>query len=251
MTTVAAPPTAAPQVLASRPARQKMGAQARREAIIFYVCVAPWIIGFILFTLGPMAVSLVISLTKWNFIQSPTWVGLGNYLTILTDDPDFRQALQVTSFYAVFSIPIRLGAALGLAILLNEATKGVSFFRTAFYLPTIVASVAAAVLWQFILNPVYGPVNGFLRVFGIEGPHWFTDPSWVPWGLIMMSAWGVGSSKSTTQSTAASPATTRARAVSAATGRPGPLASPRAERSVLTATRSASPSARAASRYST
>jgi multiple sugar transport system permease protein len=192
MTSVAMPPSAAPQVLASRPARQKMGAQARREAIIFYVCVAPWIIGFILFTLGPMAVSLVISLTKWNFIQPPTWVGLGNYLTILTDDPDFRQALQVTSFYAVFSIPIRLGAALGLAVLLNETTKGVSFFRTAFYLPTIVASVAAAVLWQFILNPVYGPVNGFLRVFGIEGPHWFTDPSWVPWGLIMMSAWGVG-----------------------------------------------------------
>ena len=192
MTTVAVPPTTAPPVLASRPARQKMGAQARRDAIIFYVCVAPWIIGFIVFTLGPMAVSLVISFTQWNFIQAPVWVGLGNYLTILADDLDFRQALQVTAFYAVFSIPIRLGAALGLAILLNEATKGVSFFRTAFYLPTIVASVAAAVLWQWILNPVYGPVNGFLRVFGIEGPHWFTDPSWVPWGLIIMSAWSVG-----------------------------------------------------------
>jgi multiple sugar transport system permease protein len=192
MTTVAAPPSSAPPALATRPARQKMGTQARREAIIFYVCVAPWIIGFILFTLGPMVVSFAVSFTQWNLIQAPIWVGLRNYITIFTNDPDFRQALQVTSFYAFFSIPIRLGAALGLAVLLNEATKGVSFFRTAFYLPTIVASVSAAVLWQWILNPVYGPVNGLLRVFGIQGPHWFTDPSWVPWGLIIMSAWGVG-----------------------------------------------------------
>ena len=85
-----------------------------------------------------------------------------------------------------------MASALFLAVLLNEATRGVSFFRTAFYLPAIVASVAAAVLWQFILNPRFGPVNGFLRLFGIDGPNWLSDPSFVPWAFVMMSVWGVG-----------------------------------------------------------
>jgi multiple sugar transport system permease protein len=170
----------------------KLTRQARREAMLFYLCISPWIIGFFLFTFIPMAASLVVSFTKWNIIQPPVFVGIDNYINILTKDTDFIQALKVTSFYALFSIPIRLAVALGLAVLLNEATHGVSFFRTAFYIPTIVASVAAAVLWQWILNPVYGPVNGFLGLFGIEGPRWFTDPTWVPWGLIIMSTWGVG-----------------------------------------------------------
>lgn len=189
MAVVTAPPTATAQ---RRPARPRLTAQSRREAILFYLCISPWIIGFLLFTLVPMVASFVVSFTQWNIIQPPVWVGLQNYIKIFTDDPDFIQALKVTAFYAVFSIPIRLATALFLAVLLNEATRGVSFFRTAFYMPTIVASVAAAVLWQWILNPVYGPVNGFLSLFGIQGPRWFSDPTWVPWGLIIMSTWGVG-----------------------------------------------------------
>ncbi len=175
------------------PARWR--SRAWREALTFYVCVAPWVIGFLLFTLGPMVASLGISFTNWDLltpIDQATFRGLQNYIRILTVDEDFRQALKVTTTYAVFSIPLRLTVALFLAILLNEATRSVSLFRTVFYLPTIVASVAAAVLWQWILNPVYGPVNGLLRLFGIEGPRWFSDPKYALWGLIIMSTWGVG-----------------------------------------------------------
>jgi multiple sugar transport system permease protein len=164
---------------------------AQREAILFWVCVAPWVIGFILFTLGPMLYSLYISFTRWNVLTPPVWVGLENYTRIL-QDPDFVQSLKVTLMYAIFSIPLSLITALFLAILLNEATKGVSIFRTTFYIPTIVSAVAAAVLWQWIFNPRFGPINGFLRLFGIEGPGWFSDPDFALWGLIIMSSWSVG-----------------------------------------------------------
>jgi multiple sugar transport system permease protein len=139
-----------------------------------------------------MLYSLYLSFTDWNILTPPNWVGLQNYIRIFTKDPDFIQSLKVTIPYAVFSIPISLGAALFLAILLNEATYAIGFFRTAFYIPTIVSSVAAAILWQWILNPRFGPINGALSVFGIKGPGWFSDPKYALWGLIIMSSWAVG-----------------------------------------------------------
>jgi multiple sugar transport system permease protein len=177
--------------MASVPPRRK-ATLARREAILFWICVAPWVIGFILFTLGPMLYSLYISFTDWNVLTPPHWVGLQNYIKIFTSDPDFIQSLKVTIPYAAFSIPISMITALFLAILLNEATYGIGFFRTSFYIPTIVSSVAAAVLWTWILNPRFGPINGALSVFGIKGPGWFSDPKYVLWGLIIMSSWSVG-----------------------------------------------------------
>ncbi|MFN8489111.1 MAG: sugar ABC transporter permease [Caldilineaceae bacterium] len=165
--------------------------KARHDTMVFYLCVAPWVIGFIAFTLGPMLYSLYISFTEWGMLKPPVWVGAANYRQAFAD-PDFYTALRVTSFFSVFSIPIVLLTALFLAILLNEATRGVGFFRTAFYMPAIVASVAAAVLWTWILNPKFGPVNGLLRLFGIPGPNWFSDPKYVLWGFVMMSAWNVG-----------------------------------------------------------
>jgi multiple sugar transport system permease protein len=183
--------TTAAQTVSGAPPR-KVSTLARREAMIFYICVAPWIIGFLLFEVGPMLYSAYLSFTSWNVFTPPQWVGLKNYINIFTDDPDFVQSLKVTFIFVVFSIPLRMAIALFLAILLNEATKAVSFFRTAFYLPAIVSSVAAAVLWTFILNPKYGPINGLLGLFGITGPNWFSDPKFAEWGLIIMSGWGVG-----------------------------------------------------------
>ncbi len=166
--------------------------KASHEARVFWLCVAPWVIGFILFTLGPMLYSLYISFTEWGMLRPPEWVGLENYVRAFTADPDFFQSLRVTFMFTIFSIPLKLIVALFLAVLLNEATAGVGFFRTAFYMPAIVASVAAAVLWQWILNPKFGPVNGFLGLIGIEGPNWFSDPNYALWGLIIMSTWNVG-----------------------------------------------------------
>lgn len=184
MTAIATP-------LPARPKRSH-GRKARKETLIFYLCVAPWVIGFILFTLGPMFYSLYISFTEWGMLRPPEWVGLENYTKAFTGDPDFYTSLRITVIYAIASIPLRLITALFLAILLNEATHGVGFFRTAFYMPAIVASVAAAVLWTWVLNPQFGPVNGFLRIFGITGPNWFSDPSYALWGLVIMSVWNVG-----------------------------------------------------------
>jgi multiple sugar transport system permease protein len=165
---------------------------ARREAVAFYLTISPWLIGFIAFTVIPIAISFYLSFTQWNVLTAPQWIGLGNYVRMFTNDPDFYQSLKVTFAYAITSVPLRMIVALFLAVLLNEATKGMAFFRTSFYIPAIVASVAAAVLWQWILNPRFGPLNGLLSVFGIKGPAWFSDPDWALWGLVLMSAWGVG-----------------------------------------------------------
>jgi multiple sugar transport system permease protein len=171
---------------------RKRPTQAAREARLFYLLVSPWVIGFVLLTLGPMLVSLYLSLTRWDVLTSPEFIGARNFEFIFTRDPDFVQSLKVTTTYAIFSIPLQLLAGLGLAILLNEATRGSGFFRTVFYLPAVVASVAAAVLWAWIFNSELGPINGLLGVFGIKGPAWFADPDYALWALIIMSMWGVG-----------------------------------------------------------
>lgn len=164
----------------------------RNEAVMFYICISPFILGILFFELIPMLSSLVLSFTDWDILTAPKFVGLQNYITAFASDPNFPIIMKVTFKYALISVPLRLFVALMLAVLLNEATKGVGFFRTAFYLPAIVSSVAAAVLWQWILNPVYGPVNGFLGLFGIQGPNWFADPHYALWALILMSSWSVG-----------------------------------------------------------
>jgi multiple sugar transport system permease protein len=176
----------------SPPKLRKPGTMARREAILFWICVSPWIIGFLFLEIGPMLYSLYLSFTRWTILTPPVWIGLKNYTDILTADPDFFQSLKVTLTFAIFSIPLRMVVALFLAVLLNEATRLVGIFRTAFYIPAIVSSVAAAVLWTFIFNPRYGPVNGLFGLFNLPQPSWFQDPKYALWGLIIMSVWGVG-----------------------------------------------------------
>ncbi|MEP7290385.1 MAG: sugar ABC transporter permease [Chloroflexota bacterium] len=165
---------------------------AKREASIFYLTVSPWVIGFILFTFIPMALSLYLSFTRWNVVNAPVFIGLDNFITMFSKDPDFYQSLKVTILFTITSVPLQILVALGLAILLNEATRAVGFFRTAFYIPSIVASVASAVLWQWIFNARFGPINGVLRALGLGTPNWFTDPRYALVALVIMSTWGVG-----------------------------------------------------------
>jgi len=172
--------------------KPKRATQAAREARIFYLCVAPWVIGFILFQLGPMLASFVLSFTRWDILSPPVFVDIRNYTFMFTRDADFWQSLRVTVTYSLFSIPLQLMVALGLAVLLNEATRGIGLFRTLFYLPSVVASAAAAVLWTWIFNPEFGPINGLLGLFGVQGPAWLIDPKYALWALIIMSVWGVG-----------------------------------------------------------
>jgi multiple sugar transport system permease protein len=175
-----------------RSQRIRLTPAARREAFSFYLTVSPWIIGFLAFTFVPMAISLYLSFTRWNVLTAPVWIGLENYNYMLTRDPDFYQSLRVTVAYTITSVPLQLLIALMLAVLLNQATYAVGFFRTAFYIPSIVASVASAVLWTWIFNPRFGPLNGLLRSLGLGSPQWFNDPTFALPALVIMSTWSVG-----------------------------------------------------------
>ncbi|HEX3052994.1 MAG TPA: sugar ABC transporter permease [Aggregatilineaceae bacterium] len=163
----------------------------RRENMWFYLLVSPWIIGFLLFTVVPILYSIYISFTEWTMLSSPHWVGFKNFEEMY-HDPDIKHSLWITTKYSLISVPLRMTIALLLAMLLNEVTRFVGLFRTAFYLPSVVASVAVAVLWQWILNPRFGPFNAMLRKVGLEGPNWFSDPKYALYALIIMSSWGVG-----------------------------------------------------------
>lgn len=148
------------------------------------MCDGSWVIGFA-FTLGPMLYSLYISFTEWGMLKPPVSVGIENYNRAFTD-PDFYTALRVTSFFSVFSIPIVLLTALFLAILLNEATTAWLLPHRFLYAGDCGECSGPTVLWTWILNPKFGPVNGLLRLLGLPSPNWFSNPKYVLWGFVMI-----------------------------------------------------------------
>ena len=166
---------------------------AGQEAAFFYLCIAPWIAGFILFTAGPMLASILISVTRWDFISPPTYIGLENYQAMLSDELFFK-SLKVTTVYTVWSVPLGLLGGLLIALLMNQNLKGITVFRTIYYLPSVIAGVAVALLWQWVFNPNYGLINGMLSLVGIEGPKWIYTEDWVVPAYVIMSLWGVGAS---------------------------------------------------------
>jgi multiple sugar transport system permease protein len=164
----------------------------QREALWAYVFISPWLIGFIIFTLGPMIASLALSLTDYHIVNTPAFIGLENYTKIFTVDPKFWHSLKVTVTYAILAIPINLIFGFGLAYLLNQKVPGLAFWRTTFYMPSVIAGVAVALLWGLIFNPRYGILNWALGLIGIHGPGWLTSPDWALPALILMSLWSVG-----------------------------------------------------------
>jgi multiple sugar transport system permease protein len=150
---------------------------AVREAIWFYIFISPWLVGFILFTAGPIL---------------PKWVGLANY-TLMWVDPLFWKSLTVTIYYTFVSVPLSVAFATFIALLLNEKLPGVSIWRTVYYLPAIVSGVPVAVMWWLLFNSQFGMINGVLwDPFGIIGPRWLSDPPWVMPAFIVMSLWSFG-----------------------------------------------------------
>lgn len=183
---------------------------ARREALAGYAFIVPWIIGFLVFTIGPMLASLYFSFTEYNIVDPPKWVGLDNYIRVFSGipeyfrtgdprqlgDPLFWKSLQVTLYFASLALPLNLIFSFFLAILLNQRVPGVNLWRTIFFLPSIIAGVAVTLLWLRILNPRMGILNPFLQnVLGIDNPPgWLNDPNWAVPALVLMSLWGVGGS---------------------------------------------------------
>jgi multiple sugar transport system permease protein len=164
----------------------------RRETLWFYALIAPWVIGFLGFTAGPLLASLFFSFTRYDVVSPPVWVGPANYLRLLEDDL-FLQALKVTTIYTFITVPLGIVVSLSLALLLNWDVPGVRFFRTAIYLPTVTSGVALALLWMWLFNPEFGLINYIIAtITGWQGPLWLQSEAWVMPALILMAMWGVG-----------------------------------------------------------
>ncbi|MDR3471197.1 MAG: sugar ABC transporter permease [Devosia sp.] len=158
-----------------------------------YAFLTPWLIGFFGLTVGPALISLYLSFTDFNLLQAPTWTGSANYLRIFTADPKFIQALKVTFFFVLFSVPLKLAFALAIATLLNRGLRGLSIYRAIFYLPSLLgASVAIAVLWRELFSGD-GLINRLLALVGITGPSWISNPRYSLWTLVLLSVWQFGS----------------------------------------------------------
>jgi multiple sugar transport system permease protein len=165
---------------------------ASRRNITGYLFIMPFILGFFFWFLTPALVAIWLTFTDWNLIRAPRYVGFDNLLR-LGSDKLFWQALKVTTLYTLASVPLGLILAFILALLINTKVKGIAFFRTIYYLPSIVPAVASAVLWAWIFNTEFGLLNAVLRVFGIPRIAWLQDPSFALWALVMMNLWTLGS----------------------------------------------------------
>ena len=172
--------------------RWQMGPAARREEREFYLFIGLWLLGFIVFYLGPIVASFFISFTEWTMLRPPTWIGVANYAKLLGADKLFWKALFNTAYYVVFSVPLQVAAGLGLAILLNQKVQALPLFRTFFYIPSLITGVSVAVIWSWLLNPQFGLINHALALVGIEGPEWLFNTKTAMPAMIMMSLWGVG-----------------------------------------------------------
>lgn len=153
-----------------------------------YLFIAPWLIGFILFSLGPVLVSLYLSFCRYDLMLPPQWTGLDNIRRLFAD-PLFFKSLFNTLYYSVFTVPLQLTFALILAMLLNTRIRGTNFFRSVYYLPALTSGVAICLLWRWIYSPELGLFNMFLGFFGISGPDWLTSPTWAMPAIIIMSVW--------------------------------------------------------------
>ena len=174
-------------------AKEKVGIyyskQEKHWALFF---LAPYIIGLLLFWLGPVIASFLISFTDWELVGSPLWVGFENYKNLLSDEL-FIKSLVNTAYYTIVSVPLGMILSLLLAIAMNQKLKGIVLFRTAFFLPHISSMVAIALLWSWIYNSQYGLLNYFLGLFGVPAQNWLGNPKLAMPALIVMSVWkGLG-----------------------------------------------------------
>ena len=157
-----------------------------------FVFLAPWIVGLLAITIGPMLISLYLSFTDYNLIQDPGWVGADNFTRMMQDDR-FWNSLRVTLTYVIVGVPLQLGLALAVAVALDKGIKGLPFYRSVFYLPSLLgSSVAVAILWKQMFG-TSGLVNQLLAMVGITGPGWISDPSTALGSIILLHVWTFGS----------------------------------------------------------
>jgi multiple sugar transport system permease protein len=169
---------------------------------VVLVFLSPWIIGFCLFTAGPMLLSFYYSFTHYDLLNAPRWIGLDNYrymfghLTLNgrsnQGDPFFWQAVRNTMWIIVFGVPLRIVVAMATAMLLTRPKRGVNVYRTLFFMPSLAPTVAATLVFVYLLNPTTGPVAQGLGKLGVSAPLWFYDSTWAKPALLVLGLWGVG-----------------------------------------------------------
>jgi multiple sugar transport system permease protein len=173
--------------------RQPIGARKIhwRRHLEGYAFMAPWLVGFFLLTVGPMLASVLISLTNWDMMTPAKFVGLGNFNRMLSDT-EFWISLYNTAYYTFLSVPLHLAAALLVALVLNARFRGMTFFRTCFYIPSVTPAVASALLWVYLFNTDFGMVNLGLQSIGLPNIGWLTDPKAAKPAFIIMGFCTIG-----------------------------------------------------------
>ena len=171
--------------------RKRRGSLLRREAIDGYIFILPWIIGFLVFIAGPMVASFLISFMRWEIVTPPAWVGLEQYKRLLSDNR-FYLSLYNTAYYVFIGVPLHLLLALLAAMAMNLNLRGIRFYRTIYFIPSITPVVASSLLWLWIFNPEFGLANAALTALGLPRLFWLQDPALAKAAFIIMSFWSIG-----------------------------------------------------------
>ena len=166
---------------------------ARKEQRAAYLFLSPWLLGLAVFWAIPIIASIGLSMSEYNIITSPEWIGLENYREMLFEDRTFWVSIRVTLKFMILSVPLYLVCGLLLSLLLNLKIRGINLFRTIMFLPAVLSGVAVAVLWVALLNPDVGAVNEILRSLGIDDPpRWLDSPTWAVPSVVLVGLWGIG-----------------------------------------------------------
>lgn len=163
------------------------------ETFFGWLFIVPAVLGLLFFRLGPVFASLYLSFTKYEIITAPKWIGFANY-TKLLNDALWLRSIEVTLWYVSLFVPLSLTCAYTIALLMSRNVRGITSYRTLWYLPSVVPVVASATIWRWGLNPEFGPINYPLKVLGLPAPRWLTDPDWIVPSIVFIGLWGLGNS---------------------------------------------------------
>jgi multiple sugar transport system permease protein len=165
---------------------------SRKQTFAGYLFISPWVIGFLVFGLYPIIMSFYYSLCHYDVLRIPQFIGLQNYNELIREDPYFWLSIWNTLFFTALRIPLSIFGSLMLAVLVNNAIRGMRIFRTIYFIPSIITGVVLSVLWMWMFNPQYGLLNSFLEMIGIRGPLWLQSAEWSKPSLVLMGLWSIG-----------------------------------------------------------